>query len=375
MADARVRDLMASIERIAPLSLAASWDNVGLLAGKPDWPARRILLAIDLTDAVAGEALQGRYEVVVAYHPPICKGIRSITASADSPTSLLPDLLAKKISIMSLHTALDAAVGGTNDVLLDAFELASRRPLDPIISDGREFKLVVFAPHNEIEGLRAALSRAGAGVIGHYSECSFSLDGVGSFRGDDSTNPAIGAKNRLEIAAETRLEMIVPASRVGEAVRAMYATHSYEEPAYDLYPLKNVAGRGEVGMGRIGVLRRPQRGSDLLRRLRSIVDLSTATVAGDLRRRFSSVTAGAGSFPPSAFRDPSSLILTGEMKHHDALALARRGLTAVCLGHYASERPALPNVAARIMKLLPGVRATVSKRDRAPLSAIPRAAK
>jgi dinuclear metal center YbgI/SA1388 family protein len=371
VAEITVAGVFDALDRIAPFALAAEWDNVGLLAGSREWRARRVLLAIDLTDAVAREALRGRFDAVIAYHPPIFKGVRTITNLAESPTGLLPDLLAARISIFSMHTALDAAVGGTNDVLLDAFDLSVRAPLEPMIAIGRDCKLVVFVPHAEAERLRAALSAAGAGVIGHYSECSFELRGRGSFCGDETTNPTIGRSRRLEYADETRLEMVVPRRRVGAVVRALYATHSYEEPAFDLYPVEGVAARGAVGVGRVGVLRNPMRGVKLADALEGRVDLSCATVIGDLRRTFRSVTAAAGSFGTKAFRDADSLVLTGELKHHDALELQRRGIAAICLGHYASERPVLDSIAARLRKMLRGVTAKIARSDRSPLVPLP----
>src|SRR5437870_1585878 len=115
----RVDDVLAAVNEIAPPGLAAAWDNVGLLAGQLEWPGQRALLAIDLTDAVAREALRSRTDVLVVYHPPIFRGVRRISQQAESPTGMLPELLAARTSILAMHTALDAAGGGTNDVLLD----------------------------------------------------------------------------------------------------------------------------------------------------------------------------------------------------------------------------------------------------------------
>ena len=358
-------ELYAALDAIAPFAHAAEWDNVGLLAGSLDWPAGRVLLTIDLTDAVAREALETGVQAVVAYHPPILKGVRTVTQAAEASTGLLAELLAARACVLAVHTALDAAPGGTNDVLLDAFEPVSRQPLQPRVVE-RLYKLVVFVPAAEVGRLRAALWAAGAGVIGHYDECSFELAGRGTFRGDETTSPTVGRRQMLETVEETRLEMVVPREKVGHVVRALYANHSYEEPAFDLYPLHELVGRGQVGMGRVGALRRPTCGDELLRCLEGRVDLSRATVVGQLERDFRSVTAAAGSFGIAALRDPQSLVLTGELKHHEALGLLRRGVTAVCLGHYASERPALEMLRARLVEHLPGVDVRVAQRDACP---------
>ncbi len=365
-----IAQVSEALNRIAPFSLAAEWDNVGLLAGKPDWRATKLLLTIDLTDAVAREAIAGAYSAVVAYHPPIFKGIRSITERAEAPTTLLPDLLAARIGVFSLHTALDSAAGGTNDVLLDAFDVVSRVPLEPLMESGADFKLVVFAPHTEVAALRSALAAAGAGRIGHYDECSFELHGFGTFRGDETTNPARGRRLQTERVDEARLEMIVPKARLSEVVSTLYANHSYEEPAFDLYPLVKVPARAKTGLGRIGKLRSRQSGAQLLTRLRQIADCSIATVVGDMRRSFTSVTTAAGSFGVRSFRDRDSLYVTGEMKHHDALDLTKRGITAICLGHDASERPVLPILRERLLIALPGIEAHIAVSDRSPFSRI-----
>ncbi|HOO15722.1 MAG: Nif3-like dinuclear metal center hexameric protein [Phycisphaerae bacterium] len=365
-----VATLASALNEIAPPYLAAEWDNVGLLTGRPEWPVTRVLLAIDLTDAVAREALETGASALILYHPPIFKGIRNITPQAECPTALLPDLLAARISLLAVHTALDAAVGGTNDVLLDFFEPVSRRPLELHIEERRTYKLVVFVLPNEVDALRRALSDAGAGVIGHYSECSYALAGQGTFRGDETTRPTVGEKLRLETVDETRLEMVVPRARLGEVVRALYATHSYEEPAFDLYPLHETPGRAAVGMGRVGILPRPERGDVLLGKLRRHVDLSAALVVGRLKRSFRSVTAAAGAFGVRAFADTDSLVLTGEFKHHDALELQKRGVTAVHLGHYASERPALESLRARLSERVAEVTFETARADKSPLSPV-----
>lgn len=370
-ASARVADVLAAIERFAPLALAAEWDNVGLLAGRPEAPARKALLAIDLTDAVAQEALRSGADLLLIYHPPIFKGIRSITAQAECPTALLPELLGASTSIVALHTALDAAVGGTNDLLLDAFATVTRTPLEPLWRDSAKYKLVVFVPADGAERLREGLAAAGAGVIGHYDHCSFESSGAGTFRGDETTNPAVGQRGQLERAAETRLEMVVPAGRLADAVRAVYANHAYEEPAFDIYPLRQPADRGRTGMGRVARLRQPTRGQRLLAQLAQRVDLANASVVGDLRRSFSAVAAAAGSFGVRSFRDPDCLYLTGEFKHHDALDLLKRGITAVHLGHYESERPLLAYVAAQLQRQVPGLKVRVARADRSPFTPVP----
>lgn len=365
-APATAGDVLAALDAIAPFAHAEDWDNVGLLLGDAQWPARSVLLALDLTNAVAEEALRKQADLIVCYHPPIFRGTKSLTSRAEGPTDRLAELLAARISVIALHTAFDVAPGGINDLLLDAFDVAERWPLQTALVENAEYKLIVFVPEPEVRALRAALASAGAGVIGEYTQCSYELRGRGSFRGGDASNPTVGQRGRLEYVDEVRLEMVAPRERIGAIVRTLYAAHSYEEPAFDLVPLDRARGRGDVGLGRVGLLRQRTRGDALIAQLDACVDLSIGTVVGALRRRFTHVVAAAGSFGERSFRDPNWLYITGEFKHHEALQLLRRGITAVCMGHYASERLALDNLRERLSMDIRGARVRVATNDRSP---------
>ncbi len=370
---ATARALLAEIDRLAPLHLAPDWDNVGLIAGELDWPATRVLTALDLSQEVADEAIGFGCDALVLYHPPIFKPQKRVGAGIEGPPGRIARLLGEKIGVFAVHTALDIARDGTNDALLDAFEIGERWPLETSAATVQQYKLIVFVPPAELATLRTALAAAGAGVIGDYSECGFSLLGQGSFRGGSSTNPNIGQRGRLEFVEEARLEMVVPARAAGAVVRALYAAHSYEEPAFDLYPLHAVADRGQSGLGRVGVLRRPQQGMELLAAIGKIADLSIATSVGDLSRRFSRVVAAAGSFGVEKFRDRDALVITGEFKHHDALALLDRGVSAIALGHDASERPGWARFTAALRRDVPGATVSAARRDQSPFSSVQRA--
>lgn len=370
MSKPTVAQLLAAMDDVAPLQGAADWDNVGLLAGKPDWPARRVMLAIDLTDAVAEEALAAEVDALLLYHPPIFKGIQQITPDAATPTKLFPDLLAARISLLAVHTALDVAVGGTNDVLLDVFEPTERRPVRPAEKTGQEYKLVVFVPPDEAAALRTALSGAGAGVIGNYSECSYELHGSGTFKGNEASNPAVGEKLQLERVDEARIEMVVSRGLLAAVIRTLYAQHSYEEPAFDLYPLHKVSGRGAAGLGRVGTLAQPTCGPDLIRKLATLCDLTSAQVVGPIDRPFERVVTAAGAFGVGEFRDPDAFVVTGEFKHHDALQLLKRGVTAIHVGHDATERPALSVLAERLGAQLTDCEFNIATKDVSPFQSV-----
>jgi len=363
------------MEGIAPTALAQDWDNVGLLAGGPAAPVRRVLLCIDLAPAVVAEAVKKRANLVLAYHPPIFKPIKSLRADSRGTDAVVFECIRRGIAIYSTHTALDAADGGTNDVLASLCGIEQTEPLEYVddpsgISDGPKFKLAVFVPAGEVERVAEAMFEAGAGRIGDYTKCAFRTAGHGSFFGSESTKPTLGRKGRLEFVDEVRLETIVPGRVLPDVIRAMLRTHSYEEPAFDIYPLKTPPARG---IGRVGNLPRPVTLGSLAGKLKRATGAACVQLVGPRGRKVERAAIVAGSAGDLPFRvklSAADVIVTGEIRHHDALTIQRSGAAAIALGHWASEKPVLRVLAQRLVALLPSVRVGESRVDADPLAAV-----
>jgi dinuclear metal center YbgI/SA1388 family protein len=365
-----VADLVRAMEDLAPTRFAAEWDNVGLLVGDPASPLTGILLAIDCTPAVVDEARAERRDAIVAYHPPIFAPQKRCVAGSVAYAAARAG-----IAIYTPHTALDVADGGTNDVLADAVGITDRRPLR-LVEPDRALKLVTFVPADRVAPLNEALFAAGAGVIGRYSSCSFRSPGTGTFFGEEGADPAVGKAGRLEEAPEVRVEMVVPASRSAAVVRALRSMHPYEEPAFDLIPLEappaGLGPRAGRGMGRVGSVS-PVDASALVDRVKRELGVKHVLVAGNRERVVSRVAVCAGSggdFVPDAIDANVGLLLTGELRHHDALRAVHGGLVVVCALHSASERPALATLAAALTARLTGVGVSISRADREPFEVI-----
>jgi dinuclear metal center YbgI/SA1388 family protein len=305
----------------------------------------------------------------MAYHPVIFKSISRITADT-SP--VLFRALQSGMAIYSMHTALDVAIGGTNDVLAEIVGLSDPQPLQPADAKS-DCKVVVTCPRDDVEAVASGAFRAGAGQIGEYSHCSFRLPGEGTFFGGAGANPAVGQAGRMERVEEVRLEVTAPADGVDAVRAAITAAHSYETPAIDIYQLR--AGPSGRGMGRVGDLPRATKRSTLLGRIKRGLDIKHLLLAGgeQAEPRITRVAVAAGSCGPmwqSAVRGGAELYLTGEMKHHDALAAAAAGLSVVCVGHSNSERVTLARLAERLGAELPDLRVSVSTADRDPFTII-----
>ncbi len=349
---------------IAPLELAQSWDNVGLLAGDTSQSVRKVLFCIDLTPVVADEAIAKSVDAVMAYHPPIFKPVSRLTAQSGGPEAAVFRCIAKGIAIYSMHTALDAAEGGTCDVIAGFCGIADTLPLEYLDTVGAsECKVVVFVPAESVEAVANTMSAAGAGVIGEYTKCSYRLDGYGTFLGSDASNPAVGKAGQYERVEEIRLEMVCPKQKIPQVCDALAAAHPYEEPAYDIYPLSNHPKRGS---GRYGKLSKPMELSALAKKLKKLTKANCVQIVGEAERKIERaviLVGAAGSMPFKIPLTESDVIVTGEIRHHDALTILRKGCSAIALNHWTSERPTMQVVADRLAKRLPGITTMLSESD------------
>ena len=374
-------DVLQLLERIAPLHLAEDWDNVGLVlepTSSARQPMSRLFLCIDLSESVLDEALELRADLVVAYHPPIFRGLKRLRASAPEERVLVRALEAG-LAVYSPHTALDAAQGGVNDWLARGVGAGRCTPLVPHANKAAaELKLVVFVPQSHVAELRAALARElGVGTIGNYSECSYELEGQGSFFGNSAASPAVGERGKLETVLETRLEMRCPSAAVKDLARVIAAHHPYEEPAWDLYPLAPVdTAPPNVGAGRLLELDEPVSIAEAVARLKAHLGVSTLRVAQAERHEAGArvqrvaLCAGAGGSLFEAVRGVD-LFVTGELRHHDVLAKLRAGSSVILSEHTHTERGFLPELAERISELAGGdLDVLVSKRDSDPLRTV-----
>jgi dinuclear metal center YbgI/SA1388 family protein len=363
----RLDRVVAALDEIAPLRLAQSWDNVGLLVGNRKAACRRVLLCIDLTPAVLDEAIGGRFDLLISYHPPLFKPISRILADSDGTDSLIHRAIAAGLAVYSPHTALDAAEGGTNDVLAGLCGLKDVGPFEYMSAGRREYKVVTFVPFAQLETVASAMFEAGAGRIGDYEQCSYRLRGEGTFFGTESTNPQVGRKGQLERVAETRIEMVCDDRCLPEVIAALRRSHPYEEPAFDIYPL---TPEPAVGIGRVGTLPKGTTLGGLAKALRQATKSQVVMTVGEAKtklRRAAVCAGAAGRLPMEKPRAADcDVIVTGEIRHHDALSILRAGKTAIALGHWESERPALAPLAERLKKAIGPIDTMVSRKDAPP---------
>ena len=380
----RVAELCVAMNRLAPLRLAEAWDNVGLLVGDEgeELAAPRILVTIDVTAAVLDEALEKKCAAIVAYHPPLFASMKRVAGP-----SLTYRLIRSGLAVYSPHTALDAATGGTNDALADLVGMRDRRPLRPAATESAaagtdgargegSLRLVTFLPAASVDAVAEALFAAGAGRIGAYRECSFRSVGEGTFFGGDGASPRVGRAHRRERVAEVKLETTLPESAAAAVVAALRAAHPYEEPAFDLLRREDAVARGatspsKVGQGRIGAVD-TARGALIeqvqAKLTRAMGGLLVAGPREGAAKTVAVLAGSAGELLREAIDQGADVVVTGEVRHHDALAAAERGATVIATLHSTSERLALPALADALRRELPDLEVMRSERDSDPFT-------
>jgi dinuclear metal center YbgI/SA1388 family protein len=350
----KIDALIHVIQEFAPPELAEPWDKTGLQVGSEEGATKRVLLCIDLTEAVVHEAMSHKAGLIVAYHPPVYSPIQTLTP-ADWKQRALLACVKHDIAVYSPHTALDAAADGLNQWL--AMGLGTARDIRPIRPrlQAELGKLVVFVPAAHANAMREALHQAGAGRFGQYSRCSFNITGQGTFQGDADSHPALGKPGRFERVEEIRMEMIFPWPLRQKMADTLRAVHPYEEPAFDIYALQSLIRPSEMaGQGRVVTLRESTSLDTLGQRVKKVLGVKHVTLqraAGKARRiRTIGLCAGAGG---SLLGDAGEIdaFFTGEMRYHDMLRASQRGVSILLAGHRETEAPFLPVWRERLAKV------------------------
>jgi dinuclear metal center YbgI/SA1388 family protein len=361
-----VADVLDYLEALAPLELAADWDNVGLLLGDRAAPVQRVVTCLTVTPETAAEAVEADVQLLVSHHPILFRAVKRLTSATPEGRMLLT-LTRAGVAVYSPHTAFDNAPGGINETLARRLGLVDVGPLRR--REGpRRCKITVFVPDADLARVSDALFAAGAGQIGQYSQCSFRLAGTGTFFGSDATQPAVGQKGRREEVGEWRLEVVCPEALVETAVTALRKAHSYEEPAYDVYPLR--PGPAVLGEGRLGRLPRATPLAELARAVKSQLNAPQAQLIGDPGQpveRVAIVCGAGGELLGDAVRARADVLLTGELRFHDYLAAQAQGLALLLPGHYATERPGVEELASRLQQRWPDLQVWPSRRERDPV--------
>jgi dinuclear metal center YbgI/SA1388 family protein len=337
---ARLADVIDVLDEAYPPRLAESWDSVGLVCGDPDDVLESVTVAVDATPAVVDEVPPAG--LLLAHHPLLLRGVDTVAASTPKG-ALVHRLIRSGRSLFTAHTNADSASPGVSDALAAALGVTVEAVLEPLSAVAGLDKWVVYVPRENAAAVQDAVFEAGAGHIGDYSHCSWSVSGIGQFLPHEGASPAVGSVGSVEKVAEDRFEVVAPARARGAVLAAMRAAHPYEEPAFDIFAL--VPPPTGTGLGRIGTLAQPETLCGFVSRVGAALPQTSWGVraAGDPDRLVSrvAVCGGAGdSLLAAAAGADVQAYVTADLRHHPADEHRRASQVALIdVAHWASEFP------------------------------------
>ena len=346
----KVTDVIGIINKIAPPALAEAWDNPGLQLGDPVSEVNRIMVALDPSPDVVKSAVAASCQLLVTHHPLFFKPIKSISSS-NPHGATIQNAIKGGLSIVSLHTNYDIATDGLNDLLATKIGLSAAVPLK-FTASVELVKLVVFVPADCLEQVRSALFPFTA-MQGKYRDCSFAADGSGTFTPLEGAEPYSGSVGVLSKVHEVRLEVLIQRKELPRALKALLAAHPYEEPAFDIYPLLNEVEK--LGLGRIGSLPLPTTLGEYAGLLKKTLSAPALRYVGDPAKRISRVALCSGSGASllrDAVRAGADVLVTGDIKYHEAREAEDLGLALIDAGHFPTEIIMVQAITERLAQAL-----------------------
>ncbi|HSH51942.1 MAG TPA: Nif3-like dinuclear metal center hexameric protein [Bacteroidales bacterium] len=331
----KIREIILSIESFAPLAFQEDYDNAGLIVGHQEREAKGALITVDVTEEIIDEAINKKINLIIAHHPIIFAGLKKITGE-NYIERIIIKALKNDIAIYAAHTNLDNIKGGVNSKIAEILNLQKTKILAPL--NDHLMKLVYFVPVDQAEQTRKSIFKAGAGHIGNYDMCSYNLEGKGSFRAGENTNPFVGDKNEIHYEDETRVETIFPKHLKHKIIKALIEAHPYEEVAYDIYPLKNRFDK--AGSGIIGELKHEITEIEFLKQVKKIFKAQCIRHTKLLNKPVKkiAVCGGSGSFLLNeAIKQNADVFISADFKYHQFFD-AENKIVIADIGHFESEQ-------------------------------------
>jgi dinuclear metal center YbgI/SA1388 family protein len=331
----KIKEILNILELMAPLAYAEDFDNVGLIVGNQENEASGILVCHDALETVIEEAIVKKCNLVVCFHPILFAGLKKIAGNNYVERSILK-AIKNDVAIYAVHTALDNHRNGVNKIFCNALGLKKTKVLIP--KPNFIQKLVTYTIAENAEQVRKALFNAGAGNIGNYESCSFNSKGIGTYMGNEESNPEIGERFEFVETPEVKIEVTFEKHLQDKILKELFSNHVYEEVAYEIYDLQNT--HQNVGLGMIGELDKPMPELEFLSFVKEKMECGGIRHSALLGKSISKVAVlgGSGSFAiKNAIKAGADIFLTSDLKYHNFYE-AENHIVLADIGHFESER-------------------------------------
>jgi len=345
----KIKHIISCLENIAPLDYQESYDNAGLITGNVDTEINKVLITLDCTEAVVDEAILKNCNLIVAHHPIVFGGLKKFSGQGYVEKTIVK-AIKNDVAIYAIHTNLDNVIDGVNAQICNKIGLTNQRIL--LSKIGVLKKLIVYVPTAYLNKVREAAFEAGAGEIGNYSGCSFSVNGMGTFTANSNANAFVCKPNEPHQEAEIRIEFLVKSANQNTVIQAIKNVHPYEEMAFDLIAIENTSP--EVGSGMIGEFEKAKTADEFLEHLKKSMNLKVIKYTPvNLPIKKVAVCGGAGSFLlKQALKMGADAFVSSDFKYHEFFDAQER-LMVADIGHYESEIYTNQLLADAILKKFP----------------------
>lgn len=330
-----VKEVTAILEEFAPLTYAEDFDNVGLLIGDASSNLTGILVTLDTLENVVDEAIEKQCNLIVSFHPIIFGGLKKITGKNYVERVVLK-AIKNDISIYAIHTALDNAPNGVNAKICEVLGLKNTKVLIPQKNTLK--KLTTYVPKESFENLKNKLFQVGAGEIGNYSNCSFSIQGAGTFKANNQANPVKGSIGETHTEPEFLLSCVFGKEHEQNIIRVLLENHPYEEVAYEVLTLDNT--NLHIGMGMVGELDNEQSETDFLREVKKKMKTPVVRHSNFVRKPVKKVAVlgGSGAFAIGAAKSAGAdVFITADVKYHQFYE-GENQMVIADIGHFETEQ-------------------------------------
>jgi len=357
----KLKEITKTLENFAPVALQEDFDNSGLIVGDQNAEISGALLCVDVTESIIDEAIALGFNLVIAHHPLIFKGLKKISGKNYIERCILK-AIKNDIAIYAAHTNFDSVKNGVSYKMAEKIGLKDLKILSP--KKDALVKIATFVPAEFAENVRVAVWNAGAGHIGNYDCCSFSANGEGTFRPLENSNPFLGKMDEKHTESESKIEFILPTYLVDRVLVAIKKTHPYEEAAIDIFPLKNVWEN--VGLGVVGTLPEAMKEEEFLAYLKEIFNVGVIKHSKFLEKPISTVAlcGGSGSdFINDAKRCGADIYVTADVSYHRFFE-AEKSLVIADIGHFESEQFTKEIFYEQLIKNFPNFAIQFSKKEK-----------
>jgi dinuclear metal center YbgI/SA1388 family protein len=331
----QLNQIIEVLENFAPLQYQEAYDNSGLLVGNKAAIINKALLTLDCTEAIVDEAIAIGANLIIAHHPIIFNGLKQLTGNNYVEQTIIK-AIKNDIAIYACHTNLDNIINGVNAKISQKLGLQDLRILLPKYKTLK--KLITYVPQPQAELVRTALFNAGAGQQGNYSHCSFNSDGIGTFMPNEFATPATGQSNKLTQHIETKVEVVFDSHLENNILKTLFASHPYEEVAYDIVEIQNL--NKQIGSGLIGKLPKTTDTIELLTKIKTVFGINTIKHTKIVHQNIDTIAlcGGSGSFLlKNAIQQEAQLFISADFKYHEYFN-AENKIIIADIGHFESEQ-------------------------------------